>query len=187
MVIAAEADAATPHHRAHEMLTQFTDARLVDVAGGSHVMFGRGNACVDDQVTDFILEGSAPAITECEAAVIEPYVPLIALGAGPDELLTGVDNDLFYLPELLYWDGHSHLEVPCSLGGAARFTGTDITTDYRLDDCAFSAGLVLDGEGRWDYEHGRTDLTVVIQGDPCAYEFRQDWDEAVGRAEADCP
>jgi pimeloyl-ACP methyl ester carboxylesterase len=187
LVIAAEADAATPAHRAVDMLAQFDDSRLLLVEGGSHVMFGRGNACVDDHVTSFILGTDGSPRAECEAAVIEPYVRLISPGAGPDELLTGIDNELFYLPEMLYWDGYSTLEVPCTLGGTVTFTGSDLTTDFRLDKCAFTPDLVVDGEGRWDYEHGRSDLMATIDADQCVYDFRQLWGDEIGRAEADCP
>lgn len=187
LVVTAEADPATPHHRAIEMTGQFADGRLLEVRGGSHVMFGRGVSCVDDHVTRFILEGEAPDSAECAAPVVEPYVPLVPVEAGTGDLLTAIDNDLAYLPELLFWDGYSFIEVACSHGGSVGFTGTDLTTDFLLDGCAFRPDLVLDGEGRWDYEHGRTELTVLIEGDPCTYEFTQRWDETGGHVVPGCP
>jgi hypothetical protein len=187
LVVAAEADAATPSHRAIEMLDQFEDPRLLQVIGGSHVMFGRGIACVDEHVTSFVLNGDAPLEAACEAPVVEPYVPLISAASDIDQLFTAVDNDLFYLPELLYWDGYSLFEVPCTHGGAVTFTGTDLMTDYQLDGCGFTPDLVLNGEGEWDYEHGRSDLRATIEGHNCRYEFRQVWGETQGRAEAICP
>ena len=187
MVIASNADPATPYSQALTLVDQLADPRLLTVNGGSHVMFGRGIACIDDHVTRFILGGEVAANHSCDAPLVDPYIPLIALDGTDDQLFTGIDNELAYLPELYLWDGYALTEVACSLGGKASFTGTDTTTDYLLEDCAFNPDLVVNGKGRWDYNRGRSNLTATIEGDRCSYEFSQRWEEELGSVEATCP
>jgi hypothetical protein len=187
LLVVAEADAATPVGQALALLEQIEDGHVLRVNGGSHVMFGRGVACVDDLVADFIVRGDAPQEQVCDAPVIDPYVPVIPEGGTPEELFTAIDNDLAYLPELYNWDGLSYTEFGCNHGGTMSFTGTDFITEYRLEQCAFRPDLVVSGEGRWDYEHGRSRLTATLDGEDCTYTFRQDWSEAMGEVSSDCP
>jgi pimeloyl-ACP methyl ester carboxylesterase len=187
LVVASEADPATPYHQALTLLEQLDDGRLLTVNGGSHVMFGRGIACIDDHVTRFILDGDSPTEEICEAPLLDPYLPLIPVDGTIEEVLTAIDNELAYLPELFYWDGYTMIDIGCTGGGRATFTGTDTITDYELADCAFRPGLVVDGGGRWDYEVSNTVMTANIEGDPCTYVLRQSWEELLGSVKASCP
>ena len=166
LIVASKADPATPYSQALTLRDQLEDGHLLTVSGGSHVMFGRGNSCVDEHVTDFIVEGTAEPDVTCEAPVVDPYVPLIPKEGSDEELFTGIDNELAYLPELLFWDGFEYMEVGCTHGGQASFTGTEYTTDYELSDCAFEPDLVVNGAGHWDYDAGRSELTAISPETP---------------------
>lgn len=71
MVVAAELDPATPYEGALKVTESLNDAYLLSVAGGSHVMFGRGDVCVDEAVNGFLLDGTPPP-TVCELEVATP-------------------------------------------------------------------------------------------------------------------
>ena len=186
LIVAAEADPATPYSGARTLRDQLDDGRLITVTGGSHVMFGSGNGCVDRAVTRFITAGVSDRDLVCEAEVIAAYVPIIPQDGDWEQLLTGVDNELFYLPELYLWDGYERTVVACAHGGSVTFTGTDTTTDFKLDRCAVRPGLVLSGDGSWDFDFGRSRMEVTVDGDPCSYRFDQDWAYELGVVETDC-
>jgi hypothetical protein len=185
LLVAATADPATPYEQALSLRDQIEDASLLTVDGGYHVMFGRGFPCIDEPVTRFVLGGEAED-SSCDVAVAETYVPLIPVDGTDDEVFTGIDNEMVYLPEILSWDGYSPMSVGCTLGGDVTFVGTDTTTTYTMRDCAVGPDLVVTGEGTWDYELGTTEMTARLAADACSYEFFQDWSDRFGTVEADC-
>lgn len=75
LILAAAADPATPYSNSLSVYSRLSDGYLVTMEGGPHVIFGRGDACVDDLVTAFLVEGKTPARREtvCPGLVIEPY------------------------------------------------------------------------------------------------------------------
>lgn len=186
LIVASVADPVTPYSAALSLLDQLDDGQLITVGGGGHVMFGTGNSCVDRAVTRFITAGVSVADLTCDAEVIVPYMPIMPEEGDWDELLTGLDTDLFYLPELYFWDGYERTVVACAHGGAITFTGTDATTEFSLERCAVRPGMVISGEGSWDFSSGRSHMEVTVENDPCTYRFAQDWEQDVGVVEPRC-
>ncbi len=61
LVIGATGDATTPIGQGLAVAERLEDAYAITVEGGSHVMYGRGNRCVDELANDFVVEGARPA------------------------------------------------------------------------------------------------------------------------------
>lgn len=189
LIVAAEGDPATPYSQGVSVFEDLDDGYLLTVSGGSHVMFGRGISCIDTAVTDFIVDGTEPRFPECSAEVITPYVPLLpdfSFGDEPEELLLGLDNELYYLPELVSWSWVGKRSIGCSHGGRVIFIGTEAGADYVLDECAFTDYLVASGTGEWDFERGTSHLEVALEGDRCTYDYTQQWDTRAETLELDC-
>jgi TAP-like protein len=75
LVLGATADPATPVKNAHNIYRNLSDGYLILKEGGSHVIFGYGDHCPDDLVTDFLVDGQRPPDREttCPGDVILPY------------------------------------------------------------------------------------------------------------------
>src|SRR6185436_11592090 len=71
-VLTSGADPVTPAAAARRIAADLTDGYLVESDGGPHVIFGRGDACPDDLVTAFLVDGRRPAErrTPCPAPVL---------------------------------------------------------------------------------------------------------------------
>jgi hypothetical protein len=188
LVIATEADPTTPFVSGHKVFSQLDDGYLINITGGVHVMFGRGLACLDEAVADFIVQGT-PGRVACDASLIAGYVRLV-----PDlldrhaniDILRGVDDEFYYLPARITWDESEDLPVGCNTGGSVTFITTDTGTRYELEECGLTEALRISGTGTWDYVNGSSDLAVSIDGE-CAYEFHQDWGTGEESFAENCP
>jgi pimeloyl-ACP methyl ester carboxylesterase len=166
LVLVGTADPATPPANAERIVSRLADGYLVVEQGGAHVIFGWGNACVDDLVTNFLVEASLPERrTSCPGMVSAPYLSLAPLDAAdfPDPLaaLASAEDEIFFLPEYYYWDGKTETTIGCPAGGSLTFGPSDIGESWRFDNCAFGRGFVLTGSGVYDYT--RADLTLRLQ------------------------
>ena len=68
IVVGATGDGATPYNMGESVFHGLADGYLVTVEGEKHVMFGRGNECVDKPIIEFFLTGQRPQKreTHCE-------------------------------------------------------------------------------------------------------------------------
>jgi pimeloyl-ACP methyl ester carboxylesterase len=189
LVVAAEGDPATPYSQGVAVFEGLDEGYLLSVIGGSHVMFGRGIACIDTAVTSFILDGTKPPAPKCVDEVIAPYAGLLPdspFAVKTEELLLGLDNELYYLPELVSWSWDGKRSVGCSHGGRVTFTSTDVGAHYVLNECALTDHVVASGTGDWDFEVGTTRLEVAIERHECAYIYTQAWETGAETLELDC-
>jgi pimeloyl-ACP methyl ester carboxylesterase len=60
LMVAATMDTAVPYAQSRNVAEQVGGAALITVEGGHHIMFGNGEACVDEPVVDFIVSGALP-------------------------------------------------------------------------------------------------------------------------------
>jgi pimeloyl-ACP methyl ester carboxylesterase len=169
LVMVGTADPATPIGNAHRIIEHLADGYLVIEEGGPHVIFGWGNACVDDLVTAYLVEDQLPdRETTCEGVVIDPYVPLApedaAEFADPLEALLSVDDEIYYLPEYYYWDLVTPTGVGCPFGGTLVFEPSVAGEQLAFGGCAFSAGFALTGTGEYNYDEERFSLQVSVSG-----------------------
>jgi pimeloyl-ACP methyl ester carboxylesterase len=169
LVMVGTADPATPIGNARRIVSHLADGYLVVEQGGPHVIFGWGNTCVDDLVTDFLVDDRLPAReTTCDGVVISDYAGLAPLDsadfANPLEALSSVDTEIFYTPEYYYWDLVTTTRIGCPRGGSLIIESSSIGEDLRLTECAFSGGFVMTGTGEYDYDSGVFRLDVSVAG-----------------------
>jgi pimeloyl-ACP methyl ester carboxylesterase len=170
LVLVGSADPATPPANARRIAGRLADGHLVVEDGGPHIIFGWGNSCVDDLVTDFLVNDIVPddPETSCEGVVVDTYAPLSPANAGdfadPLEALLAVDTEIYYLPEYYYWDLETSRSVGCPFGGTLQFEPSEEGESLTFNDCAFSEGFVLTGIGNYNYDADRFTLTVSVAG-----------------------
>jgi len=157
LVMVGTADPATPPANARRLVSHLADGYLVIEKGGPHILFGWGNACVDDLVTAFLVEDALPQEREttCEGVVEDEYVPLAPADAAdladPLEAMASLHTEVLYLPEYYYWDGETQTAVGCPFGGRLAFEPSEEGERFTLEGCAFSKGFVVTGQGTYAY------------------------------------
>jgi len=178
LVLGATADPATPVGNGVSVYARLDDGYLITQQGGPHVIFGRGNACPDDLVTDYLVRGVLPAQreTECPGVVADEYVPLAPRSASafanPLEALASAETEITYLPEYYYWDGLEPGSAGCAQRGTLQFEALSAGYGLQLDTCAFSAGFNLTGTGSYDPDRDRFVLEVATTGRwQCALKY----------------
>ncbi|PIV25845.1 MAG: hypothetical protein COS37_09465 [Anaerolineae bacterium CG03_land_8_20_14_0_80_58_20] len=169
IVLNGTADPATPYEGAASVFQRLADGYFVTEAGGSHIIFGWGVACVDDLVTAFLVDDKMPAReTTCEGIVADEFVPLAPLRASdfvdPLEALASVDDEISFLPEYYYWDAETPTAIGCPFGGTLSFEPSDVGEAFTFKDCAFSDGFALNGEGAYNYDDELFTFDVTVSG-----------------------
>jgi hypothetical protein len=169
-VLGATADPATPVSNGQAVFSRLSDGYLVTQEGGPHVTFGRGVSCVDDLITDFLVNDQPPSKREttCEGAVTDDFVLLAPVNAAQfNDLLEtfySVDNEIYYLPEYYYWDVFTPTSVACPFGGTLFFETTNTGDSLSLADCSFSSGFSMTGSGSNNYDEDWFSLEVHVSG-----------------------
>jgi pimeloyl-ACP methyl ester carboxylesterase len=170
LVLGATADPATPYDQGVSVYRRLADGYLITQQGGPHVIFGRGVACVDDLVTDFLVKDRAPAQREttCDGAVTNDYVPLAPVSAQefetPLEALASLETEINYLPEYYYWDGVEPTGAGCGLGGSLHFKPDGKRYVFSLAGCTFTRGFSVTGTGAYAASNDRFVLDVSTAG-----------------------
>ncbi|MDO9130068.1 MAG: alpha/beta fold hydrolase [Anaerolineales bacterium] len=169
LVLGATADPATPVDNGRHVFANLTEGYLVTTQGGAHVIYGRGDACPDDLVTDFLVSEALPdRETACEGVVADAYVPIAPRSAAdfadPLAALASADDEISYLPEYFYWDGETPTAIGCPFGGRLSFEAIDAGEAFTLDQCAFSQGFTMTGAGSYNYDEERFTLDVIVSG-----------------------
>ncbi|MCC6499871.1 MAG: alpha/beta fold hydrolase [Anaerolineales bacterium] len=172
LVLGSTADPATPYNNGVSVYENLADGYLITQEFGPHVIFGRGNACPDDLVTDFLVNDVVPAEREtvCEGYLVDEYVPLAprfaVMFGSPQKALSAMETEIYYLPEFYYWDGVSPTSVGCNYGGTLSFapnkTGTRI--NFTLDKCALAENFIMTGTGFNNVNTDRFVLNVSTTG-----------------------
>lgn len=172
LVLGAIADPATPVNNGINVYKHLKDGYIITQQGGPHVIFGRGNVCPDALVTDFLVNDVVPAAREttCDGVVTDDYVPISPRLASafktPDNALSSVETEIYYLPEYFYWDGFTPTAAGCAYGGtlgfAPNFAGTKSL--FSLEKCAFTKNFIMTGTGAYNPTTDRFVLEVSITG-----------------------
>jgi hypothetical protein len=170
LVLGAAADPATPVGNGINVYRALADGYLVTQQGGPHVIFGRGNACPDSLVNNFLLRDRLPAQreTECPGALTDDHVPLTPRDARAfsdvGDALWSLEVELGWLPEYYYWDGSGTLGAGCGLGGTLAVTAGRDTDEFELDGCAFARRFTVSGTGEYDWERDRFEFEITTAG-----------------------
>jgi pimeloyl-ACP methyl ester carboxylesterase len=189
VVISSTADPATPYEQGVDVTSRLDDGHLITQQGGPHVVFGRGNECPDDAVSQFILEGTPPAIEECEGDVVGYYIPLLPVSTtefdSAETMFDAIEFDLFYLPEYYWWDTVTETPVGCNQGGVVTFVAEEGRDGFRFDECAFMEGVTLTGEGSYNWDEDVFRLDVEVGSPECRYVYERAGEEYT--VEDNCP
>jgi hypothetical protein len=177
LVLGSTADPATPYQQGVDVSERLEEGYLMSQAGGPHVIFGRGNPCPDDSVTAFILNGTPPEETVCEGDVVGYYIPLLPVSIdefdSAEAMLDAVDYEIAFLPEYYWWDTLTTTPVGCNQGGTLTMSATDEGDGFVFEECAFMEGLVLSGEGSYNYDEDILNLEVFNGTADCAYLYER--------------
>lgn len=183
IVLGATADPATPYGQGVAVSERLSEGHLITQNGGPHVIFGRGNACPDEAVTSFILDGTEPEDIECEGDTVGFYIPLLPERIdgfeNAEAMFSAIESDLFYLPEYYWWDAVTDTAVGCALGGVLTISAGDTNDVFNLAGCGLIEGVVLSGEGSYDWEQDVFSLDVSNGSEDCSYRYRRTGEDYV--------
>ena len=167
-VLGATDDPITPVEQGRAIAGRLSDGYLIVTRGGAHVTFGRGDACVDQPVLDFLLEARLPTTRsiDCDGEVAEPYIPLSpqsASGIGdPLAAMSLAENELFADPDYLLWDGAAELRIGCRAGGFVTITPETLQDGIRFVDCAFLPDYRVTGSGNYVFASNTVTWSVTV-------------------------
>lgn len=172
-VLNATLDPATPFEEGKFVADHLADGYHIYVEGGIHSIYGYGNDCPDQYITDFLVNGTLPTereiiCTDWETSLYSDYVPNLPVSisdfGNPLEMLRALDDNFYYLPEVYYGDWQELETIGCNYGGSYSFGTTNIGTEYKFNKCSMVKGLVLNGSGLLNFDTRIFTLTVEISG-----------------------
>jgi pimeloyl-ACP methyl ester carboxylesterase len=172
LVLGSTADPATPVGNGISVYEHLTNAYLITQDYGPHVIFGRGNACPDLLVTDFLVNDILPSEreTSCDGYLVDEHIPLAprlaAVFKTPYNALSSVETEIYYLPEFYYWYDLAPTSVGCTYGGTLTFASNNAGTKYNyiLDHCALTYNFIMTGTGFYNTNTDRFVLDVDTSG-----------------------
>lgn len=152
LLMNADTDPNTPVRNAEQVFARTADAGLVIQQGGPHVIYERGDSCVDGAALGVLTAGRLPEPRRvtCEGYLADSYRPLppptAEAYADPYETAYAVLGALLDNPEYAVWSGPDQLVVGCDAGGTARYLiDQDATVHVWLEDCAWTEDVPVDG------------------------------------------
>jgi hypothetical protein len=183
LLLTADTDPNTPPEGAARIFHRtLGEAALVVQQGGPHVLYGRGDPCVDHVVTDLITTGRLPgsAVTTCHGALTEPYwINPPARAAG---YVDGYGTARAVLGSVLTnasyqsWTARGRMDIGCDAGGVAEYRiDEDDVVQVTLDGCAWTTGVPVDGRVSVT-EAGTGDVTADFSLPFAELSVDEDWD-----------
>lgn len=153
LLLTADTDPNTPTAAAHAVLQRTRDdVAMVSLQGGPHVIFGRGDACVDEPVVTLVTTGRLPTVpvTVCSGEVAWSYLqnpPVEEDGYVTPRMTAYTTLDaVINNPLYVVWTGTSPLDIGCDRGGSAHYE-VDQHDDVQvtLDECEWTEGVPVNG------------------------------------------
>ena len=114
----------------------------------------------------------AKAETRCEGEWVTAYVP-VSLADSREyknalDAMIAIENEIYNTPEFFNWDLFDKEFIGCDKGGNVSFSATgkgDNTIRFKLNQCAFSRGFAVTGDGLFDTDADRWTFKVKVSGD----------------------
>jgi len=184
-VMTSTTDPATPIANGMRIFSRLDDAYFFQAVGGPHVIFGWGEACPDEIVGAYLADGTLPRarVVTCDGSVSADYVPIAkpSVRDYPDALalMTAMDDQVLNTDDYLSRLDEEALTIGCDFGGTLTYTPTDVGTDLKLTECAFTPDLELSGTGTADDDAGTFALDVRIGTDNLGYDRDADGNRSV--------
>jgi pimeloyl-ACP methyl ester carboxylesterase len=183
-VLNATLDPATPFQEGKAVAERLENGYHIYVDGGVHSIFGWGEACPDNYVTNFLVDGELPTereiVCDWDPAVIYPYVPLmprdVSAFDNPLDIFLSIVDELNRVPEYYYSDGKKEESFACPYGGSFTFGPDDAGLAYSFEQCAFTGGFEITGTGGYNDETSVVTFETQISGDETGnLDFSYDW------------
>jgi pimeloyl-ACP methyl ester carboxylesterase len=175
LILAADADAATPIANAQAVYERLADASMVSVRGGPHVVYGWGETCIDDVVTRWLVDGDVPepGVRYCDQTVLDPFRVVDNPGRYEPGDAHGVAWGVIAAVESAAmtsgWQEDGSVRLGCSHGGTMTLrplSGDGYARRYRLEGCSIwpdvaVTGLAIyrDTDDEWGW-----DMTLELAG-----------------------
>ena len=168
-VVVSTADPITPATQGRAVYSRLDDGYLITTQGGPHVTFGRGIACPDNLILNFLETGRRPTKREtvCPGSVVGGYLALAPARARTfaslSDAMVSFQKQFSRVPEYWYWSGQVAQATACPVAGTMRFRATDSGYAIRFDGCSFTRGVAISGTGH-DATSGRFTVDGTIAG-----------------------
>jgi pimeloyl-ACP methyl ester carboxylesterase len=172
LVLNATLDPATPFQEGKAVFQNLADGYHIYVEGGVHSIYGWGESCPDDLVTDFLVDGNLPAqretVCEWDSPVMRPYYSILAKDVSayddPLDLLIAIDDDIYFTPDYYNSSFEEDQTFGCTYGGTFTFGPSDAGEAYTFENCGFLQGFSISGTGGYDYDAGLFTLEMQVGG-----------------------
>ena len=172
-VLNATLDPATPFAQGKAVFERLDNGYHLYVEGGRHSIYGFGNECPDDYITNFMVNGELPEqreiVCEWDPSVISAYVPRMSPKASeydnPLDIFSAIDTELSIEPEYYYNGFTEDTSFACPYGGSFTFGPSDAGEKYTYDKCQFTKGFAITGAGGFDYNARLLTFEAKVSGD----------------------
>jgi pimeloyl-ACP methyl ester carboxylesterase len=168
LVLAGDADAATPIAQGRAVYGRVPEASMVTVHGGPHVLYGWGDSCVDNVVTEWLVDDvePQPGNRTCNQTVLNAHYAIDVVGLHqPDEgndvgwgIIAAIETAILSSG----WDEVEAGRIGCSHGGTMTMrpaAGDGGIERYRMESCGIWPGVEVTGiaiyresDERWGWE-----------------------------------
>jgi len=173
-VLNATLDPATPFEEGKFVAENLANGYHIYVEGGVHSIYGWGNECPDDYITNFLVDGTLPAQREimCTDWETEPYTyytPNLPEKASDFDslidMIIAIEENLYYLPEVYFGDWEEETVIGCTYGGAYSFGFSSDGAAYAYDHCSMIPGVVLTGTASYNSSLYVFNSTLAVSGE----------------------
>ncbi len=172
IVLNATLDPATPFNEGKTVFERLADGYHIYVDGGIHSIYGYGNECPDDYITNFLVNGELPSqretVCQWDPSVIRAYVPTMPRDvsdfADPLEIFSAIDTELLVQPEYYYSYFTEDTTFGCPFGGYFTFGPSNAGEAYSFSDCAFTQGFAITGTGGYYSNTGILTFETEVSG-----------------------
>jgi pimeloyl-ACP methyl ester carboxylesterase len=173
-VLNATLDPATPFEEGQFVYQHLADGYHIYVEGGVHSIYGWGNDCPDQIISDFMENGTVPAERETvckdwETAPYSSYSTNLPKDADefsdPLEMIASLEDNFYYLPEVYYGDWEEKDTVACTYGGTYSFGLSDNGEEFSYDQCSMIAGLAITGTSSYNSDLNIFNSNLEVSGD----------------------
>lgn len=148
VVLNGDADPITPAVMAESVARHAQNSHLILQQNGPHVIWGRGESCPDDAVSDLLFKGKLPGdIPTCAVPLMTPYLALYPVDDSATAIATAILDELWMYPDFYGWDGVKATTTACTGGGVVKFQGSETVTALTFQDCQLWPGITLMGKG----------------------------------------
>lgn len=173
-VLNATLDPATPFEEGKFVAENLANGYHIYVEGGVHSIYGWGNECPDNYITDFLVDGKLPSEHEivCTDWETEPYslytsnLPQKASEfASPIDMIIALEDNFYYLPEVYFGDWEEKDSIGCTYGGTYSFGLNNEGAEYTYDKCSMIPGVELTGTATYNSSLYIFNSVLAISGE----------------------